>query len=117
MDGDLNATERSTLIELHKRICFAFLLAGFLAFPKVSVPALPASRQAKAVATFERAVRMRTTLESLPEDERTKADYQKVIETFQEVGRLDPACAKTPMALAFVAELYEEMGRAFYADR
>jgi len=115
--GDLNATERSTLIELHKRICFAFLLAGFLAFPKVSFPALPASRQAKAVTTFERAVRMRTTLESLPENERTKADYQKVIETFQEVARLDPAYAKTPTALAFVAELYEEMGRAFSADR
>jgi N-acetylmuramoyl-L-alanine amidase len=117
VDGDLNATEWSTLIELHKRICFAFLLAGFLAFPKVSFSALPASRQAKAVTTFERAVRMRTTLESLPENERPKADYQKVIETFQEVARLDPACAKTPTALASVAELYEEMGRVFSADR
>ena len=108
---------RSTLIELHKRIWFAFLLAGFLAFPKVSFPALPASRQEKAVTTFERAVRMRTTLESLPENERTKEDYQKVIGTFQEVGRLDPAYAKTPMALASVAELYEGMGRVFSADR
>jgi N-acetylmuramoyl-L-alanine amidase len=116
-DGDLNATERSTLIELHKRICFAFLLAGLLAYPKVSFPALPASRQAKAVTTFERAVRMRTTLESLPENKRTKPDYQKVIETFQEVARLDPAFAKTPTALACVAELYEEMGRVFSVDR
>ena len=117
VDGDLNATERSTLIGLHKRICFAFLLAGFLAFPRVSFPALPASRQAKAVATFERAVRMKTTLESLPENTRTKADYQKVIETFQEVARLDPAYAKAPTALASVAELYEGMGRVFSADR
>ena len=116
-DSDLNATEQSTLIELYKRICFAFLLAGLLAFPKVSFPALPASLQAKAVTTFERAVRMRTTLESLPENKRTKSDYRKVIETFHEVARLDPAYAKTPTALACVAELYEEMGRLFSADR
>jgi N-acetylmuramoyl-L-alanine amidase len=116
-DGELNATERSTLIGRHKRICFALLLAGFLAFPKVSFPALPASRQAKAIATFARAVRMRTTVESLPENKRTKADYQKVIETFREVARLDPANAKAPTALACVAELYEEMGLLFSADR
>ena len=117
VDDDLNATERSTLIELHKRICFVFILAGFLAFPRVSFSALPASRQAKAVAAFERAVRMKTTLQSLPENKRTKADYLKVIETFQEVTALDPAYSKTPAALAFVAELYEAMGHAYSADR
>jgi N-acetylmuramoyl-L-alanine amidase len=116
-DGELNATERSTLIGRHKRICFALLLAGFLAFPKVSFSAPPASRQAKAIATFARAVRMRTTVESLPENKRTKADYQKVIETFRQVARLDPANAKAPTALACVAELYEEMGLLFSADR
>ena len=113
----MNATERSTLIERRKRICFAFLLAGLLAFPNVLFSAVSASRQEKAAATFERAVRMRTTLESLPETKRTKADYQKVIETFQEVTFLDPAYSKTPTALASVAELYEEQGRLFAADR
>ena len=101
------------MIELQKRICFAFLLAGFLAFPKVFFPAVSTSRRAKAIATFDRAVRMRTTLESLPESKRTKADYEKVIKTFQEVARLNPAYTKTPVALASVAELYEEMGRVF----
>jgi len=113
----LNATERSTLIGRHKRICFGFLLAGFLAFPRVSFPLLPASRQAKAVATFERAVRMKTTLESLPEDKRTKADYLKVIGTFRQVATLDPAYSKAPVALAFVAELYEAMGHVLSSDR
>jgi N-acetylmuramoyl-L-alanine amidase len=117
LEADLNATERSTLIELHKRICFLLLLAGLLAFPKICFPDPPASRQSKAIATFDRAVRMRTTLESLPENKRTKAEYQKVIETFQEVTRLNPAYAKVPTALACVAELYEEMGRLFSADR
>jgi len=60
---------------------------------------------------------MKTTLESLPENKRTKADYQKVIETFQQVAGLDPAYSKTPTALAFVAELYEAMGHAFSLDR
>jgi N-acetylmuramoyl-L-alanine amidase len=105
------------LIELHKRICFVFLLAGFLSFPKGSFTALPASHQAKAIVTFDRAVRMRTTLESLPENKRTKSDYLNVIATFREVARLDPAYAKVPTALACVAELYEEMGRLFSADR
>ena len=112
----MNATERSTLIELHKRICFGLLLAGLLALPKICFPDPPVSRQAKAIAMFDRAVRMRTTLESLPENKRTKADFQKVIGTFQEVGRLNSAYAKVPTALACVAELYEEMGRLFSSD-
>ena len=113
----MNATERSTLIERLERICFACFIAGLLAFPNLFFSAVPATRQAKTAAAYERANRMRTTLESLPENQRTKADYQKVIESFQEVVRLDPAYAKTPAALACVAELYEEQGRLFAADR
>ena len=105
------------MIELHKRICFALFIAWLLAFPKASFPALPAPDQTKTANTFENAVRMRTTLESLPESKRTESDYQKVIKAFQEVVRLDPAYAKTPAALACVAELYEEMGRLFSTDR
>jgi len=60
---------------------------------------------------------MRTTLESLPENERAQSDYLKVIATFKEVLRLDPAYAKAPTALGSMAELYEAMGRLFAADR
>jgi N-acetylmuramoyl-L-alanine amidase len=105
------------LIEVHKRICLAILLAGFLAFPKVLFPAVSTSSRAKANAAFDLAVRMRTSLKSLPENERTKADYKKVIQTFQEVVRLNQAYIKTPVALVSVAELYEEMGRVFSSDR
>jgi N-acetylmuramoyl-L-alanine amidase len=104
------------LIERRKRICFPFLLAGLLAFPNLFFPAGPDSRQTKSADAYERATRMRTTLESLPESERTKSDYLKVIAAFKEVSRLDPAYAKAPAALASVAELYEEMGRLFAAD-
>jgi N-acetylmuramoyl-L-alanine amidase len=60
---------------------------------------------------------MRTTLESQPENQRRKADYEKVIRTFQEVYHLNPASSKTPLSLSAVAELYEEMGRVFSSDR
>jgi N-acetylmuramoyl-L-alanine amidase len=113
----LNATERSTLIERLERICFACLIAGLLAFPNIFFSAVPTSRQLKAFAAYERATRMRTTLDSLPENQRTKAEYQKVIEAFQEVVRLDPVYAKTPAALSCAAELYEEQGRLFATDR
>jgi len=116
-DGDLNATERSTLIERRKRICIALLFAGLLAFPEVLFSTVPTSRQEKAVTTYDRALRMRTTLDALPETQRTRADYQQVIATFQEVARLDPAYSKAPVSLAYVAELQDEMGRLFGSDR
>ena len=117
MEGKGDGTERSALIELRKRLCFALLLAGLLATPGPSFPYQTSSRQAKAASTFARAVRMRTTLEFLPEGKRTKGDYLKIIETFQEVVWLDPAYAKAPTALACVAELYEEMGRLFSSPK
>ena len=95
----------------------ALLLASFLAFPTVSFPAVSASRRAKAITAFDRAVRMRTTLEALPENQRTKPDYERVIRSFREVAHLNPAYSKTPSALAAVAELYEEMGRVLSSDR
>ena len=117
VDGDLNATERSPLIARHKRVCFALLFVGLLPFPNLFFSADPASREARTAAAYERAMRMRTTLESLPEERRTKADYQKVVEAFQEVVNLDPAYAKAPAALGTVGELYEEQGRLFGANR
>jgi len=99
----LNATERSTLIERRKRICVVLLFAGLLAFPEVLFSAVPTSHPDKAVAAYEHALRMKTTLESLPENKRTKADYQRVIAAFQEVARLDPAYSKAPASLAYVA--------------
>jgi N-acetylmuramoyl-L-alanine amidase len=100
-----------------KRAGYVLLLASLLAFPKISFPAVSPARRARAIATFERAVRMRTTLEAQPENQRSKADYERVIQTFREVSRLNPAYSKTPAALAAAAELYEEMGRVFSADR
>jgi N-acetylmuramoyl-L-alanine amidase len=110
-------TKRLILSTREKRAAYVLLLASFLAFPKISFPAVSPARRARAITTFERAARMRTTLEAQPENQRSKADYERVIQTFREVEHLNPAYSKAPAALAAVAELYEEMGRVYSADR
>ncbi len=95
----------------------ALLLALLLAFPTFCFPSVSAERRERAIATFSRALRMRTTLESRPESKRSKADYEKVIRTFREVYELNPAYSKAPIALSSIAELEEEMGRVFSSDR
>jgi N-acetylmuramoyl-L-alanine amidase len=60
---------------------------------------------------------MRSTLQSQPENQRRKADYEKVIRMFREVYRLSPTYSKAPVALAAIAELYEQMGGVFATDR
>ncbi|HEV2349636.1 MAG TPA: N-acetylmuramoyl-L-alanine amidase [Terriglobia bacterium] len=94
---------------------YALILASLLAFPVFSFAA-PVSRT-QARAEFNRALRQRAALESLPQDSRKKADYDKVIWTCRTVYHLDPSYGKTPVALQYVAELYEEMGRRFSDKR
>lgn len=90
------------------------LVALALGLPSLSFPSVSEARKAKAVATYERAVRMRATLESQAEGSRRKADYLKLIRTFKEVYHLNPASAKSPVALLAVGDTYEEMGRQFH---
>ncbi len=105
------------LIAQHSFRVRALLLAVLLAFPAVCFSSVSAERRERATATYNRAVRMRTTLESKPEGHRTKAEYEKIIRTFHEVYQLNPAYSKAPVALAAIAELNEEMGRVFSSDR
>ena len=93
---------------LRTRAKYAFLLAGLLAFPTDSF----ASR-AQARTGYDRAVRLRSSLESQPEASRQKADYEKAIAAFRAVYRADPAFSKAPLAIEAEAELYAEMGRRF----
>jgi N-acetylmuramoyl-L-alanine amidase len=111
-------TERLRLIGGETRAWLAFLLTSLLALPGFSHPSAPPPRQSDgADATFQRAVRMRTSLESKPESKRSKSEYENAIRTFGSVYHLDPAYGKTPVALGAVGDLYEEMGRVFSADR
>ena len=100
-------------MQRHIKTGWVLLLAGVLACAPLSSAAASGAHRARAVAAYERAVNLRTALESKPEKEREKADYQKVINLFQSVYHASPQYTKTPLALAAVAELYEEMGRRF----
>lgn len=104
------------VISLRKRLAWTLLFATLLAFPAVSFATVSAARRQRAIAAFNNAQRLRTTLESQPESQRRKADYKQVIDAYQEVCRLNPAYSKTPVSLAAIAELYEEMGRVFSSD-
>ncbi|HLY59655.1 MAG TPA: N-acetylmuramoyl-L-alanine amidase [Terriglobia bacterium] len=90
---------------------YALILASLLAFPVFSFGATVSRERARA--EFDRATRLRNALESLPQDSRQKADYDKVIWSCRTVYHLDPAFTKTPVALQYIGELYEEMGRRF----
>ncbi len=103
-------------ISSRKRLAGTLFFATLLAFPAVSFATVSAARRQRAIAAFNNAQRLRTTLESQPESPRHKADYKKVIDAYQEVCRLNPAYSKTPVSLAAIAELYEEMGRVFSSD-
>jgi N-acetylmuramoyl-L-alanine amidase len=103
-------------IGLLKTSAWALLFATWLALPAVSLATVSAARRQRAIAAFNNAQRLRTTLESRPESQRRKADYKKVIDAYREVCRLNPAYSKTPVSLAAIAELYEEMGHIFSSD-
>ena len=95
---------------------WVLLLAGLLAIPALAYPAVSPDERERAIAAFDKAQHLRTTLESQPADQRTKADYKNVIDTYYEVYRLNPAYSKAPVALTVRAELYEEMGSVFSSD-
>jgi len=104
-------------LKVHFEAGWILVLAGLLACAPVSVAGASAARRARAVAAYERAVSLRTDLQAKAENERQKADYQKVINAFQSVYHASPQYTKTPLALAAVAELYEEMGRRFSEEK
>ena len=92
------------------------ILAGLvMAAGVASASVSPAQRQ-RAIAAYDKAQQMHTTLEAHPESKRKKEDYKKVIDAYMEVYRQTPSYAKAPAALTAVAELYREMGRAFSSD-
>jgi len=90
---------------------YALILASLLALPVFSI-ATPSVRS-KAQLEFDHGVKLREALGSIPKDSLKKTDYTKVIWVFRTVYHLDPAYSKTPVALEYIAQLYEEMGRNF----
>ncbi len=64
---------------------------------------------------FERAVRMRTTLEGEPQKERSLADYRQAVAAYHKVYLISTQSEEVTPSLIAEAELYEEMGKLFDA--
>ncbi len=65
---------------------------------------------------FERAVRMRTTLEGTPQKERSLVDYRATVAAYHKVYLISAQAEEVTPSLIAEAELYEEMGRLFDAE-
>ncbi len=62
---------------------------------------------------FEKAEQLREALNGRPEAERTRRDYQHVVNAYRKVYYLSPASSKADASVMAVAELLAAMGRQF----
>jgi N-acetylmuramoyl-L-alanine amidase len=62
---------------------------------------------------FDRAEQLRTALESRPEEERTRVEYERVLNAYRSIYHGDPGAAKADASINAVAGLLAEKGRLF----
>ena len=93
------------------RKTFACALACLLLSPVSTFARTVAQKKQAARAQLETAERLRDSLESKPEAQRTKKDFQKVIEAYRKVYYTAPSLARADVAVQAVAELLEDQGR------
>jgi N-acetylmuramoyl-L-alanine amidase len=89
----------------------------FLALALAVALSTPASvdKRMQAREQFERAVRLRTTLEAEPDNERNLVDYRQAQTAYHKVYLISPQAEEVAPSLVAEAELYDEMGRLFDA--
>jgi N-acetylmuramoyl-L-alanine amidase len=66
---------------------------------------------------FEAAERMREELNGIPQRERTRHGYQRVMDAYRAVYFTSPASSKADASIVAVAELLAESGRAFNDEK
>jgi N-acetylmuramoyl-L-alanine amidase len=64
-------------------------------------------------ASFAHAERMREALEGRPEAQRTRLQYERVLDAYRAIYHSDPASPKADASIAAVADLLAEEGRVF----
>ncbi len=89
----------------------ACVLACLLLAPVSTFARTVAQKKQAARAQLETAERMRDALESKPEAQRARHDFQKVIDAYRKVYYTAPSLAKADIAVQAVAELLEDQGR------
>src|SRR5215472_16604477 len=100
-------------MNIKTRILTRIALAASLACVIVSSAQARTVRQRKQAARsqFETAERLREALDGRPESQRTRRDYQKVIDAYRKVYYIAPTSNKADSATLAVAELLDEQGR------
>ncbi|HEX7287965.1 MAG TPA: N-acetylmuramoyl-L-alanine amidase [Candidatus Angelobacter sp.] len=99
-----------------ERTSLAATLACALVFCALSPMAAARTVKQKKLAArtqFETAERLRDGLLGTPESDRTRRDYQKVIDAYRKVYYTAPTYSKADAAVLAVAELLDSQGRVF----
>jgi N-acetylmuramoyl-L-alanine amidase len=100
---------RSRLLSIAGCICL-------LTFASARLPAAP-QHGAAVHSPFEKAQRMREALEGRPEHQRTRRDYDHVIDAYRTIYHGDPVSPKADASVSAVADLLAEEGRVFQDER
>jgi N-acetylmuramoyl-L-alanine amidase len=67
--------------------------------------------------SFERAQRLRESLEGRPEGQRTRAEYERVMQAYRAIYHANPASPHATASVIAVADLLAEEGRVFQDDK
>jgi N-acetylmuramoyl-L-alanine amidase len=92
---------------------FALLALSAIPCPAASADTHSSSKQESATAQYARAQELRNALNNKPADQRTLAEYKKVVAGYQRVYLITPHALEVPEAIEAVAELNTEMGDRF----
>lgn len=77
----------------------------------------PASASHQSLSPFDKAQRLREALEGRPEQQRTRRDYERVLDAYRAVYHGDPASPKADASILAVADLLAEQGRVFQDEK
>ncbi|HEY1527012.1 MAG TPA: N-acetylmuramoyl-L-alanine amidase [Candidatus Angelobacter sp.] len=93
------------------RQAFVYALACLLLAPVGGFARSVKQKKQAARTQFETAERLRDSLESKPEAQRIRQDYQKVIDAYRKVYYTAPTSVKADTSVLAVAELLDDQGR------
>jgi N-acetylmuramoyl-L-alanine amidase len=99
--------------------CVAAMCCGAARVRADTTPAtrIHAAKKAVALTPWEQAERGRETLEAIPEETRTRADYAQTMDAYRAIYHADPADVHAPAAVNAVAELLAEQGRTLHDEK
>jgi N-acetylmuramoyl-L-alanine amidase len=80
----------------------------------LALSAAPMAGAASSATAFARAQHKRARLERQPASERTRAEYERVLDAYRAIYHRDPAAAKADASIVAVAELLTEAGHVFH---